>query len=152
VKIYAIQDSNNSDIGKVCPTSSDLTENTSLTATVDTVQLVVLATAEIAVTIIAASVPILRALARDKVPSAGPFLALDETEHWTRQHITDSSADQRSPPPIPEPPDAENIELQPAAKKRWHEEKLRVQHLSRIQEFDEAVLERSPRRNGWTPV
>ncbi|ETS78578.1 hypothetical protein PFICI_10640 [Pestalotiopsis fici W106-1] len=137
VKIYAIQDSGNADIA-------------------DTVQLVVLATAEIAVTIIAASIPILRALARDKVPRAGPFLALDETEHWTRQQITTNGTTttaQNSPPPLPNTPRIEDIELRPISRKKSFSDKLKVGHLSRIQEFDEAaVVQRSPRRSGWTPV
>lgn len=125
-------------------------------ATADTVQLVVLATAEIAVTIIAASIPILRALARDKVPRAGPFLALDETEHWTRQQLTTTTtAPQRSPPPIPVTPtmSIDNIELRPVSRKK-SSDRLKVGHLSSIREFDEAtaVVQRSPRRSGWTPV
>lgn len=93
--------------------------------------------------------PILRALARDKFPRAGPFLALDETERWTRQHSTNTTSD--NPGPVPDVPAVENIELcelQPTAKKRWNEEKLRIQHLSQIQESEEAITEGSPRRNG----
>ncbi|KAH8204488.1 hypothetical protein TruAng_001404 [Truncatella angustata] len=134
VKIYAIQDSGNADI-------------------IDTIQLVVLATAEVAVTIIAASVPILRALARDKFPRAGPFLALDETEHWRTQQITETNASGHvNPPPMPDLANVENIELLPTAKKRWFQDKMKVQHLSQIEEFDESPAERSPRRHGWTPV
>lgn len=118
----------------------------------DTVKLVVLATAEIAVTIIAASVPILRALARDKFPRAGAFIALDETEHWTRQRIADTTSAERSPPPIPDLPDVETIELRPTTKSKWDQEKMRIQHLSQIHEYEEGAIERSPRRNGWTPV
>ncbi|KAK6212544.1 hypothetical protein LQW54_005128 [Pestalotiopsis sp. IQ-011] len=137
VKIYAIQDSGNADIA-------------------DTVQLVVLATAEIAVTIIAASIPILRALARDKVPRAGPFLALGKTGHWTRQQITtNATAPQRSTPPISETPtmSTDNVELRPVPRKK-SSDRLKVRHLSSIREFDEAtaVVQRSPRRSGWTPV
>jgi hypothetical protein len=109
------------------------------------------------VTIIAASIPILRALARDKVPRAGPFLALDETEHWTRQQITTNgtttTAAQNSPPPLPSTPRIEDIELRPISRKKSFSDTLKVGHLSRIQEFDEsAVVQRSPRRSGWTPV
>ncbi|KAK9415249.1 hypothetical protein SUNI508_02097 [Seiridium unicorne] len=89
-KIYAIQDSGKSDI-------------------VNAVQLVILATAEISVTIIAASVPLLRALARDKLPRAGPFLALDVTGHWTRQRISDATSVPGSPPPVPDLPDLDSM-------------------------------------------
>ncbi|KAK6084336.1 integral membrane protein [Seiridium cupressi] len=80
-KIYAIQDSDKSDI-------------------VNAVQLVILATAEISVTIIAAW---------DKLRRAGPFLALDETGHWTRQRISDATSVPGSPPPVPDLPDLDSM-------------------------------------------
>ncbi|KAI1880957.1 hypothetical protein JX265_001197 [Neoarthrinium moseri] len=126
VKIFAIQDSNNADI-------------------VDTVQLVVLGTAEVAVTVIAASVPILRALARDKIPQPGPFLALDETDRWTRQRLSDVITHPEDIPPVPSTPHFEDIEMQPTTKKKWAAGRAQVQHLSQIEESDEGSVDRSQR-------
>lgn len=135
-------------------------EGSLLTRTADTVQLMILAAAEISVTIMAASVPILRALARDKIPGAGPFLALDETDRWTRQHISGtSSAPSSPPPPVPSlpslPPEEDiGIELQPATKKKWHIGKTKVQRMSRIKESEEAESPINPSRPKaiWTPI
>jgi hypothetical protein len=102
---------------------------------------VVLAAAEISITIIAASIPILRALARDKVVRAGPFLALDETDHWTRLRSPRMPVE-HDPMPDSLPMGLDSIELQPRTKQQWDSGKKNVHHLSQIQESDEWGLDR----------
>lgn len=118
-------------------------------------QLVVLATAEISVTIMAASIPILRALARDKVPRTGPFLALDETEHWTRIRTPRIEPYTGSLPGgiSPIPAGLDSIELQPPTMKKWNVGKQKIHHLSQIEESDESLADRRSRLDtGWSPV
>ncbi|KAI1342947.1 hypothetical protein F5Y15DRAFT_428909 [Xylariaceae sp. FL0016] len=64
------------------------------TADIDrSIQLLVLAVAEVAITIMAASIPILRALARDKTPAAGGggLFARNATQRRTQTHRRQSS-------------------------------------------------------------
>ncbi|ORY61555.1 uncharacterized protein BCR38DRAFT_476275 [Pseudomassariella vexata] len=119
----------------------------------DTIQLVILAVAEIAVTIIAASIPILRALAKDTTPKTREFLPLSSGLSWSRRRgfwpeftapsPTSTEEDQ------PEPP---GLELQPISKKRRNRSRNQIKPLSRIVEAEELPKGRRFSSGGISPV
>lgn len=139
----------------------------------DSVQLIILGGAEIVVTIIAASIPILRALARDRAGRTGQHLALDATPSlsWTRRRssrarshdASDTAAD-----PTVHPPNADESSTGDAAgggagektnnnaapRRTWYGKNRtqQLKHLSQIAEADEAQTDHRDSGLGISPV
>ncbi|KAH9907282.1 hypothetical protein F4778DRAFT_799605 [Xylariomycetidae sp. FL2044] len=123
VKIYAIPGPTNADVD-------------------NSIQLVVLAAAEIAITIMAASIPILRALARDKGgPAAGGFFTRNATRRVTQHRRSPATTEFMDPGALagswpPPPPPLKHLGLG-----RMNKSAVRRPVLSQIREADETPQE-----------
>ena len=111
-------------------------------------QLVILASAEIVVTIVAASIPILRALARDRGTRTGQrFNTLNATLIWTRRRTSrtrDASVDMSNETiyiTSDAQDDNKNGQNQETPRQDWYNSGRRLKPLSRITETDEMVSE-----------
>lgn len=113
---------------------------------VDSVQLIILGGAEIVVTIIASSIPILRALARDRGMRTGQDFALDATPSisWSRRRSS-RTRNSRGSLDAPEMAQSEvdrgiqddNGQDRRTSKRVWYKSRKQVKCLSQIVEVDE---------------
>ncbi|EMR69931.1 putative integral membrane protein [Eutypa lata UCREL1] len=113
---------------------------------VDSVQLIILGGAEIVVTIIASSIPILRALARDRGMRTGQHFALDATPSisWSRRRSS-RTRNSRGSLDVPEMAQSEvdrgsqdnNGQDRQTSKRVWYKSRKQVKCLSQIVEVDE---------------